>query len=436
MASRWPERMERPVQRTVTKANDGGDVAARAASAPHSLATPSGKPKGLATALTWRRLPAWAARAGIALATARGRPFRIGSTVVAARHADVMEALARDLDFRIQPVFAPRFDPIGYHFILGMDRSSELVAERRVLYAALARVDHDALRTAAQADAEERLNSAGPGPFDLVGVYARPIAGATASRLFGIGREGGEDFLDAVRAVFGNSFLNPGGDAGMTDRAYAAANRLSEWFEAEIARRIQSGQFGDDMMGRLLEGGASPDLARRTLGGMLVGSIDTTATCVAKVMAVLMDDDALRRRAVADVDDLARMRGWCDEALRRWPHGPLLVRKAARDTELAGTLVKAGDTVMLWTQAAMLDPAVFPAPHDLRSDRPGGAYLHSGGGLHPCAGRGINAWQIPLLVAALLRCRPIATGAVEWAGPFPAHLPIHFAPGKLEGTPR
>ena len=393
------------------------------------LATPLGKPKGLAAVLTWRKLPAWAARTGIRLALSRGKPFRFGSTVLAARHADVTEALARDLDFRIQPVFAPKFDPIGYHFILGMDRGVKLLDERRALYAALARVDQELLRAAAASDIASRLSAAGQGPLDLVGDYARPVAGATASRLFGIGADAGEDFLDAARAVFGNSFLNAGNDTGMTDRAYAAANRMSEWFGAEIERRQASGQLGEDMMGRLLEGGASPDLVRRTLGGMLVGSIDTTATCVAKVMAVLMGDADLRARASADIDNLTRMNGWCNEALRRWPHGPLLVRNAACDTELAGTPVKSGDTVMLWTQAAMLDPTVFPAPDELRPDRPGGGYLHFGGGLHPCAGRAINAWQIPMLVAGLLRRNPLRVGDIQWAGPFPAHFPIHFAQG-------
>jgi cytochrome P450 len=106
------------------------------------------------------------------------------------------------------------------------------------------------------------------------------------------------------------------------------------------------------------------------------------------------------------------------------------MRKAARDANLAGTAVRAGDSVLLWTQAAMLDAKAFSDPQTLRPDRPDASYLHFGGGLHPCAGRGVNAWQIPMLVVGLLDRRPTKLGPMIWAGPFPAQLPIH-----LEGRP-
>jgi cytochrome P450 len=338
----------------------------------------------------------------------------------------VSEGLSRDLDFRIQPVNAPKFDQIGYHFILGMDRCVELIDERRLLYSALVRVDDRALKAAAATDIARHLDAASEGAVDAIEGYARPVAAATASRQFGIAPSDRAAFMDAARAIFGNSFLNASGDKAMSDRALAAANLLSDWFEAEIARRHATGHFGNDMMGALLATGAGDDLVRRTLGGMLVGSIDTTATCVAKVMTVLMSERALLERASADRRDAGLMWGWCNEALRRWPHGPLLLRQAACDTSLAGTTVKAGDNVFFWTQAAMLDERAFPDAQVLRSDRSDAPYLHFGGGLHPCAGRGVNAWQIPMLVAGLLEKRPARLGRMTWAGPFPARLPIHF----------
>ena len=88
--------------------------------------------------------------------------------------------------------------------------------------------------------------------------------------------------------------------------------------------------------------------------------------------------------------------------------------------------MRAGDEVVLWTQAAMQDPSAFPDPGTLRPDRPASAYLHFGGGLHPCAGRVVNAFQIPVLVAALVRRGVRSVGKVAWAGPFPAHLPVRI----------
>lgn len=405
---------------------DDKDAASPNSHAGVAIATPPGKPSGLASLATGRTLPYLAARIGIALARTAGGPIRLGGTVIAARHGDVSEALARDLDFVIRPVNAAKFDQIGYHFILGMDRSAELVAERRALYTALASVDSAALQRGAADDIARLLHDCGSGPVDVVEGYARPVAAATASRLFGIAPADNATFMDAARAIFGNSFLNVSGDQAMTDRALAAAALLSDWFEAEIARRLAAKEPGRDMMGALLRSGASADLTRRTLGGMLVGAIDTTATVVAKVISVLVGDRALLARACADAGDLPRIWGWCNEALRRWPHGPIIVRKAARDTELAGTEIKSGDTVFLWTEAAMLDPQAFPDPLTLRPDRPHAPYLHLGGGLHPCAGRGVNAWQIPMLVSALLERHPTRLGRMRWAGPFPAHLDIHL----------
>ncbi len=67
---------------------------------------------------------------------------------------------------------------------------------------------------------------------------------------------------------------------------------------------------------------------------MLVGSIDTTASSVAKIVAVIGRDKELAARVAADVEDEARLAGWCREALRRWPHNPIVLRQAVAPTRL------------------------------------------------------------------------------------------------------
>ena len=390
-----------------------------------SIATPAGLPKGLARLFTFRRGMRIASRLGIALARWWGKPFRFGNVVVAVRHSDVTEVLARDLDFHIQPVDGPRFDQVGYHFILGMDRSAELVRERHALYAALAAVDMGPIKVAAAEEIDRRIDIA-PSGFDMIQDYARPVAAATARAVFGIAPDNHTQFMDAARAIFGHCFLNFTGDPAITKRAQAAAGLLTGWIEAEIARRRAAGELGLDMMGHLLRQGASDDLTRRTLGGMLVGSIDTTATAVAKIISVLMADRIAMAGACRDAGDLARLDGWCEDALRHWPQTPLLARQAPAETTLGGVKVPAGAQIMMVTQAAMFDATAFPDPGRLRCDRPTSVYLHRGGGLHPCAGRGINTWQIAMLVRGLLRRKPVRLGRMRWAGPFPAHLPVYF----------
>jgi cytochrome P450 len=367
-----------------------------------------------------------AARLGAWLADLWGDPIRIGSKVIVARHAHVSEMLARDLEFRIAPINDARIEAVNGPFVLGMDRGATLALERRALYQALAQVDLGPIRRSVAEQAAARIATAG-GQIDAVAGYARPIAAGTARALFGVAGPDEQTFMDVARAIFGHIFLNLSGDKVIEARALKAAALMRDWLATEIARRRSTGDLGADMMGALLRDKLlDDDGVRRTLGGMLVGSIDTTATCVAKIMVVLGKDRSLADRIAADANDETRLKGWCAEALRRWPHNPILLRRAVMNTRLADVDIQEGDDVIAWTQAAMLDAEAFPDPQQLRPDRPPAAYLHFGGGLHPCAGRAVNAFQIPLLVGALVRRGMKSAGAVQWAGPFPDHLTMQF----------
>ena len=391
------------------------------------IATPRGAAGLLDVLLQSRRLLALSARLGAWLAAIWGKPFKLGPFVIAARHADVRELLARDLDFRIAPINEARIEAVNGPFVLGMDRGATLVLERRALYSALHQVDKTKLRDAVAHAAAEAIARAGNGSLDVVGDYARPIAAGTARALFGIAGSDERLFMDMARAIFAHTFLNVTGDAAIEARALKAAALMRTWFEAEIVRRRAGGELGQDMMGALLRERALDDEGvRRTLGGMLVGSIDTTASAVAKIVEIIGCDRDLREQMTRDADDITRMGGWCMEALRRWPHNPAMLRKAAADTRLGATRVKAGAVVVAWTQAAMLDAGVFVEPARLTPERPREAYFHFGGELHHCGGRSINQFQIPLLVGTLLVRGIERVGAMQWAGQFPDRLDVSF----------
>lgn len=397
------------------------------------IATPRGAAGLLDVLLQSRRLLALSARLGAWLAAWWGKPFKLGPLVIAARHADVRELLSRDLDFRIAPINEARIEAVNGPFVLGMDRGATLALERRALYSALHQVDKTRLRDQVARAAVDAIARAGDGPLDVVGGYARPIAAATARALFGIAGTDERLFMDMARAIFAHTFLNITGDAVIEARALKAAALMRAWFDAEIARRRASSELGDDMMGALLrERMLDDDGVRRTLGGMLVGSIDTTASAVAKIIEVIGRDRDLNERIRRDArdlrnaNDLARLEGWCLDALRRWPHNAAMLRKAAADTRLGATQVKAGSAMLAWTQAAMLDASVFPEPAQLAHDRPRSAYFHFGGELHHCGGRSINQFQIPLLVGALVARGIARVGPMQWAGQFPDGLEVYF----------
>jgi cytochrome P450 len=360
------------------------------------------------------------------------KPLRIGTKVFVGRHADAVEVLSRDLDFLIGPVNATKIDEVNGPFILGLDRGATLVRERAALYRGLAGVDlQGSLRSQLENDAKSRVAAAGE-EIDVVGGYARPIAAMTAQRLFGVSVMDQTLFMDVARALFGHIFLNLNNDEKIRARALRAAPFLKKWLLDEIEKRRTSGDRHPDMMDALIHDPQIPnsdegnDLIRRTLGGMLVGSIDTTATCVAKIITIIGRDKTLAAGIAADVDNFPRLHGWCWEALRRWPHNPLVLRSAAVDTQLAGVDIRANDQVFVITQAAMLDTSVFPEPQVLNPARPQRPYLHFGGGLHPCAGRDVNAFQIPILVREIVRRGIKSVGTIDWAGPFPDRLPVTF----------
>jgi cytochrome P450 len=393
------------------------------------IVTPESKPGFVGKLTGGQWLQGLAGRLAVKLL---GKPLRVGGRVIVARHAQVCEALCRDLDFIIAPINDSKIRDVNDGpFVLGMDRSDRLERERRALYEALEAVDMDALRDGVSGDIERILGAVpAGGEIDIVDGYARPIAARTAKRLFGIRPPGEEMFMEVVRSIFAHTFLNLSDNPVIRERAIKAGRYMCGWFAEDIARRRASGELGDDMMGHLLRQGiVDDDGARRTLGGMLVGSIDTTATCVAKIMKVASRDSDLLRDMSRDARDIRRLDGWCNEALRRWTHNPLVMRRAAVDCALAGTAVTKGDTIYALTQAAMFDPSVFEDPQRMNPDRDRSIYLHLGWGLHPCAGRPVNRFQIPMLVGALLERGVDRVGKISWAGPFPDKIPVRLREG-------
>ncbi len=298
-------------------------------------------------------------------------------------------------------------------------------------YRALSRVDMAALRTGMDSLIDAALSAGGR--IDAVGGYARPVATSTAIALFGLPSVPPADVAAMTRVVFQYTFLDIPSRRAVVRRGEQGGALLRRWLGEEIDRRAAAGVPGVDLMGQLMQDGQlDREGVRRALGGMLVGAIDTTATAVAKILKVMGRDRALQdqaARAAHDGDNDA-LSGWCWEALRRWPQTSLLSRVAAADTVLAGLKIPGGARLVLLTEAAMNDPGAFPDPGRSLPDRQPGSYLHFGGGLHPCGGRSVNAFQIPSLVGGLLRRGPFTAGRIRWAGPFPDVLPITWEGGR------
>lgn len=377
--------------------------------------------------------PAFALRAG-ADALRRLAPnlsFR-GARFVS-RWSDLARIMSDDVSFVIVPVNAVRFKEVGAPFVLGTDRSERLMRQRRALYRALSAVDMGRVRNVISAESRLLLTNAAGGlkRIEVVNGYASLVAARAAAALFGVNGPSEPDLMRVARAIFGHAFLNANGAADIRDRGIKAGQELAAWIKAEMAARRAGAPIPADFLSALMtqapQTGLSDDDIRHNVAGMLVGAIDTTAGCVANIAAEIGAERSLAARVSADLGDMDRLTGWCWEILRRRPSTPLIERVAVADAKVGGGVVKLGTKVIAVTLAAMRDPAAFPNPDRLDPMRPRDRYMHFGHGIHECAGRAINAFQIPTLVGNLLRFQPTRYGAPRMQGAFVDELVVTLA---------
>ena len=113
------------------------------------------------------------------------------------------------------------------------------------------------------------------------------------------------------------------------------------------------------------------------------------------------------------------------DELLRW-HPPVLTfrRTAARDTELAGRPIRAGDKVVVFHAAANRDERAFPDPDRLDLSRTPNPHVSFGDGPHVCLGAHFARLQLRVLYREVLRTIP----RLRPAGP-PRRLVSHFING-------
>ena len=415
------------------RARRGGQLVLDTYAAARPAPQPALRARSYKRPLIQRLLTPKIQRLGARIATMLPPVIATRKVVLVSRWAEVKSTLEHDLDFGIAPVNRPHIEAINGPFLLSLDRGYQMARERPRLYDAVSRIDADSIREGIAGEANRLLNAAEErGHIDVGDGYARPVAARTAVQLFGIAGPTEGDLKRVCRAMFQHAFLNFGDDTAVARRGLEAAGELRRWILDEIARRRASGAAGNDVLGHLMTTRSSDgallddDTVRRNLAGLLVGAIDTTSVAVVSIVSVLAADRRLLARVKADLGNPERMVVWCYEALRQRPQTALVIRRAVRPVTLGGKRVASGTLLAAFTQASMFDPAVFPHPSRLDPSRSTRGYMHFGGGLHPCAGRDINAIQLPELVGRLVERGIERAGPARFDGPFLDQLVVHF----------
>ncbi|UUU29148.1 cytochrome P450 [Streptomyces sp. CA-210063] len=136
---------------------------------------------------------------------------------------------------------------------------------------------------------------------------------------------------------------------------------------------------------------------------LLIAGHETTTHFIGNATLALLRHphaaDQLRRRP-----DL--MPAAVEELLRYDAPVQLMLRRARHDLDLAGRTIAEGQTVLLVSGAANRHPAVFPDPHVLDFERPGGRHMAFGHGPHFCLGAALARLEGAIVLEALLTRLP------------------------------
>ncbi|MGW2309742.1 cytochrome P450 [Actinomadura luteofluorescens] len=246
-----------------------------------------------------------------------------------------------------------------------------------------------------EAETDRLVGALAPaGRAELRGELAGPLAVAVVTEALGLHgvdaatvRSWYGAFVEAVSAI------TAGGTApARTDEAYRLLSTAVE--EAISAARP----------GSLLAEAARGDLRTADVVAnaaiLMFGGIDTTEGMIANAaLHLLGHPDQLR----LVLDDPELLPAAIEESLRLEPAASVVDRYAARDTELGGAPVRAGDLVRVSIAGANRDPSVFPAPDrfDVRR-RNAAEHLAFAHGPHFCFGAHLARLEARTALTALL----------------------------------
>ncbi|TDE20433.1 cytochrome P450 [Nonomuraea mesophila] len=235
--------------------------------------------------------------------------------------------------------------------------------------------------------AAERLDAmaaAGP-PADLVTAYALPIPSMVICELLGVPYADHEFFQERS-----SQLVIPGGDP-------AAVRDLTTYLYGQVRRAREAP--GDDLISGLASELTDEELANVALL-LLVAGHETTANMLTLGVFALLGQGAPPESVSDDaVEELLR---WLSILHQGGPS-----RTALEDVEVAGELVRKGETVVLSLPVINRDPSIHDDPETLRLDRSGARrHLAFGHGVHQCLGQQLARIELRIGYRALFERFP------------------------------
>ena len=157
---------------------------------------------------------------------------------------------------------------------------------------------------------------------------------------------------------------------------------------------------------------------------LILAGRSTTASGIGNFVLRLARDQALQQYLRSNP---ARIKDAVEESLRIESPQQEMPRVAARDIEVGGELIKAGDAVFLNYGSANLDPERWENPHVFDMDRKSKLHFAFGRGVHQCFGAPLGRMQMRVTVEELLQ----RTRSFELDGEISRHVWPRLSVEKL-----
>jgi cytochrome P450 len=254
------------------------------------------------------------------------------------------------------------------------------------------------------------------GELDLVADFALPYALRTVCRVFGIPVD--DPRLVADLASWSSTMADL--TSGYLNIRIQEITLFGEYFRKLVAERRSSPS--DDLVSSFLSAGTfeqDEDLVINCMAVFAAGRV-TTQKLIGDGVPMLFPEWAAWREMVAENPGMSRR--LAEELLRVVTPTRYLGRHATEDVDLSGEwgpghLIRAGQRVVLFLEAANRDPARFPDPHELKWERQPNPHLAFGHGPHRCPGASIARAEIQIALETLL-------ATFETLGPDPSSPPV------------
>jgi cytochrome P450 len=346
-----------------------------------------------------------------------------------AMHDDVVDALLQPAVFTVK-----LYESKMGTYLMAQDDTPVHYREKAIMQALLNRDDLPRIRKFVGETAKARMDAGASSGFEVVKGLTRGVPIALVQEYMGFD---GIDADSIARWSFWNqwnTFHNQPFDgnanaAEIEAKTLEANKELGAYLQGLVQRRIpaiKGGDTRDDIVSRMLrmvlpaEVGFPMDRLVRNIGGLLIGTIETTSQATAQALQELFRRKEALAQARKVIDDPAKFDGYVFEALRFDPISPYFFRVCANKYVMARgtpreTTILPGTTVLPLVLSAMFDKTAHADPLEFKPDRGLRKTFHFGFGLHECLGRYIGEVMVPEIIRQVLvrpKARPLA--AIEY----------------------